>query len=82
LTNPRYLGMQTNLASHVNQDARRVVRKDFAVDDSRREWNPETHSMSRKSRLDDAGFNHDLIRIKRAVARLSIAQCSFRWIWF
>jgi len=34
--------------------------------------------MSRKSRLDGAGFNHDLIRIKRAMARLSNMQCSFR----
>jgi len=78
LANPRYLGMQTNLASHVNQDVRRIARKDFVVDDNRREWNPETHSMSRKSRLDGAGFNHDLIRIKRAMARLSNMQCSFR----
>jgi len=37
LANPRYLGMQTNLASHVNQDVRRIARKDFVVDDNRRE---------------------------------------------
>lgn len=70
--------MQTNLTSHVNQDARRVARKDFAAD-SNRGLNPEIYPVLCESRLTGIfSFNRGLIRIKRRIKRDHQLRCSFR----